>query len=141
MKKGNMLALMGRIRESANRLIVEDLEANGVEGIVPSHGGIMRQLFLSGPMTMNDLARAIHRTKPTVTVLVDKLVGYGYVTREKSAEDSRVTFISLTGKGRKLKPVFDAVTAKLNAVLYQDLSDGEAELIEASLERICDRIG
>ena len=141
MKKGNLLALMSRIRESANRLIVEELEANGVEGIVPSHGGIMTQLFNAGSMTMNDLALAIHRTKPTVTVLVDKLVGCGYVKREKSADDSRVTYIVLTEKGRKLKPVFDAVTKKLNAALYKDLSDEEAGRLEAALERICGRTG
>jgi DNA-binding MarR family transcriptional regulator len=141
MKKGNILSLMGQIRESANRLIVEELEANGVAGIVPSHGGIMMHLFTSGTMTMNDLALSIRRTRPTVTVLVDKLVDCGYVKRDKSSEDSRVTFISLTEKGKKLKPVFDAVTKKLNAVLYRDLSDDESERLEEILERICGRLG
>lgn len=131
---------MSRIREKANRLIVAELEKHGVEGIVPSHGEIMMHLFTSGPVTMNDLAEKIHRTKPTVTVLVDKLSASGYVVREKSDEDSRVTCVRVTEKGKKLKPVFDAVSKKLNAALYRDLSDEDAVLIESALKRIGERL-
>lgn len=47
---------------------------------------------------MKELAEKIFRKKPTVTVLVDKLVTLGYVIKEKSKADSRVTFIKLTEK-------------------------------------------
>ena len=140
MKKGNMLALMSRIREKANRLIVSELEKKGIDGIVPSHGEILMHLFLSGTTTMNDLAQRIHRSRPTVTVLVDKLTDFGYVTREKSTEDSRVTFIALTEKGRKLKPVFDGISKKLADLLYQDLSDEQCVYIETVLSGISERI-
>ncbi|MBP2643256.1 MAG: transcriptional regulator, MarR family [Firmicutes bacterium] len=136
MKKKNVIALASRITEKAHKLIVRELEARGIDGIVPSHGGILVQLFAGEKYTMKDLAEKIHRTKPTVTILIDKLVGLGYVTREKSSEDSRVTFIRLTEKGMELKPSFDEISDRLNTIVYKDISDDDAECLEAMLGKI-----
>ena len=118
MKQGNALALISRIREKANRFIVRELESHGIEGIVPSHGDILVILFQGEKYTMKKLADKINRTKPTVTVLIEKLVEYGFVEKEKSYTDSRVTYIKLTKKGIELKPIFDEISKKLNAILY-----------------------
>lgn len=127
---------MSRIKEKANKLIINELEANGVEGIVPSHGEILVHLFDGTEYTMKELAEKIYRTKPTVTVLVDKLVDFGYVTKQKSLEDSRVTFIRLTEKGLELKPVFKEISDKLNALVYSGLTEQEAVLLEKMLSNI-----
>ncbi|WP_246588432.1 MarR family winged helix-turn-helix transcriptional regulator [Pelorhabdus rhamnosifermentans] len=107
-----------------------------MDGIVPSHGEILVHLLTGEKYTMKDLAEKIHRTKPTVTVLIDKLVDLGYVTKEKSREDSRVTFVRLTERGLGLKPSFIEISARVNAIVYKDLSDEEAEYIEATLGKI-----
>lgn len=136
MKKKNVIALASRITEKAHRLIIRELEARGIYGIVPSHGGILVQLFTGEKYTMKELAEKIHRTKPTVTVLVDKLAVLGYVKKEKSREDSRVTFIRLTEKGLALKPSFIEISERVNAIVYKDLSEEETECIEQILVRI-----
>jgi len=136
MKQGNVIALASRITEKAHKLIIRELEGFGIKGIVPSHGGILGLLFSGEKYTMKDLAEKIHRTKPTVTVLVEKLVDLGYVTKEKSCEDSRVTFINLTEKGWGLKPIFFEVSQKINAVVYKGLSDEKAEFVEKVMETI-----
>ncbi|MGE4588628.1 MAG: MarR family winged helix-turn-helix transcriptional regulator [Acidaminococcaceae bacterium] len=127
---------MSRIREKANKLIVRELQQRGVEGIVPSHGEIMVHLFTAEECAMQNLAKQINRTKPTVTVLVEKLVACGYVVKEKSPEDNRITFIKLTAKGWELKPIFAAVSEKMNAVVYQGLGDEESEMLEKVLAKI-----
>mgnify|MGYP003603564883 FL=1 len=127
---------MSRIREQANKLIVRELRQRGVEGIVPSHGEIMVHLFAAEECTMQNLAKQINRTKPTVTVLIEKLVACGYVVKEKSAEDNRVTLIKLSAKGWELKPIFEVISAKMNAVVYQGLCEEEAEMLEKVLTQI-----
>ena len=124
---------MSRIREKANKLIISELEKHGIEGIVPSHGEILFHLFGGNTYTMKELAEKIHRTKPTVTVLIDKLVDYGYVTKEKSLEDNRVTFIKLTEKALQLEPAFQDITAKLNSLVYCGLTDQESMQLEKML--------
>lgn len=136
MRKNNAIALMSRIREQANKLIVRELRQRGVEGIVPSHGEIMVHLFAAEECTMQNLAKQINRTKPTVTVLIEKLVACGYVVKEKSAEDNRVTLIKLSAKGWELKPIFEVISAKMNAVVYQGLCEEEAEMLEKVLTQI-----
>lgn len=139
MRRGNAIALVSRIREKANRLIVSELEDHGIRGIVPSHGDILNVLFVEKRCTMNELAGKIHRTKPNVTVLIDKLAGYGFVRKEKSADDNRVTYITLTDKGENLRPVFLSISTKLNKIVYGRLSPGEAEALEQALQGISDR--
>lgn len=140
MKKGNALSLISRIREKANKFIVRELENHGIKGIVPSHGDILVLLFNGEKYTMKELADRINRTKPTVTVLIDKLEEYGYVEREKSRTDSRVTYIKLTGKGIELKPVFDDISKKVDTLLYGGLTDGEAENFEKLLHKASSRL-
>lgn len=127
---------MSRIREKANKLIVHELKIHGIEGIVPSHGEILFHLYAGKTYTMKELAERIHRTKPTVTVLVDKLIDYGYVLKEKSSEDSRVTFITLTEKGLQLEPLFSMIGAKLNSIIYSGLTEQEAIILEKTLTTI-----
>jgi DNA-binding MarR family transcriptional regulator len=139
MSNGNAIALISRIREKANRFIIHELEEHGITGIVPSHGDILNILFCEEHCTMKDLAIKIHRTKPNVTVLIDKLVECGYVEKEKSTEDNRITYISLTEKGASLKPVFFYISKRLRKVVYGGLSDKDADSLEIMLQSINNR--
>jgi DNA-binding MarR family transcriptional regulator len=139
MSTGNAIALVSRIREKANRLIVRELEDHGIMGIVPSHGDILSVLFREERCTMNGLATKIHRTRPNVTVLIEKLVVSGYVRKEKSTEDNRVTYITLTDKGECLRPVFLSISTKLQKIVYGRLSADEAVALEKTLQAISDR--
>ncbi len=131
-----MLSLVSKIHEKGNRFIIEELKNNGAEGLVPSHGDILVCLYRNGKMTMKDIANCIHRTKPTVTVLVDKLEKLGYLKREASDEDSRSTNIVLTQKGKDFQATFEKISEELNKMLYKNLSPEESELIEKLLRKI-----
>ena len=131
-----MLSLVSKIHEKGNRFIIEELKNNGAEGLVPSHGEILVCLYRNGKMTMKDIANCIHRTKPTVTVLVDKLEKLGYLKREASDEDSRSTNIALTQKGKDFQATFEKISEELNKMLYKNLSPEESKLIEKLLRKV-----
>ena len=131
-----MLALISKIHEKGNRFIIEELKKNGADGLVPSHGDILVCLYHNDKITMKDIADKIHRTRPTVTVLVDKLEKLGYLKREVSQEDSRYTYIVLTKKGKDFKPIFEKISNKLNDMLYKNLSKDESDILENLLQKI-----
>ena len=131
-----ILSLISKIHEKGHRFIIEELKNNGAEGLVPSHGDILVCLYKNGKMTMKDIANSIHRTKPTVTVLVDKLEKLGYLKREASVEDNRSTNIVLTQKGEDFKVIFEKISKELNKMLYKNLSPEESELIEKLLRKV-----
>ena len=125
-----ILSLISKIHEKGNRFIIDELKNNSAEGLVPSHGDILVCLYKNGKMTMKDIANCIHRTKPTVTVLVDKLEKLGYLKREASQKDSRYTNIVLTQKGEDFKPTFEKISKDLNEMLFKNLSEKEALFLE-----------
>lgn len=131
-----ILFLISKIHEKGNRFIIEALKNNGAEGLVPSHGDILVCLYKNGKMTMKDIADCIHRTKPTVTVLVDKLEKLGYLKREASDKDSRCTYIVLTQKGEDFKATFEKISNDLNEMLNKNLSENEVKLLEELLQKI-----
>lgn len=131
-----ILSLISKIHEKGNRFIIEELKNNGVEGLVPSHGDILVCLYKNNKMTMKDIANCIHRTKPTVTVLVDKLEKLGYLKRAASDKDSRSTYVILTQKGEYFKATFDQISNNLNKMLNKNLSENEVKLLEELLKKM-----
>ena len=131
-----ILSLISKIHEKGNRFIIDELKNNGAEGLVPSHGDILVCLYKNGKMTMKDIANCINRTKPTVTVLVDKLEKLGYLKREVSEKDSRYTNIVLTQKGEYFKPTFEKISKDLNEMLLKNLSENEVKLLEELLQKV-----
>lgn len=131
-----ILSLISEIHEKGNRFIIEELKNNGVEGLVPSHGDILVCLYKNNKMTMKDIANCIHRTKPTVTVLVDKLEKLGYLKRAASDKDSRSTYVILTQKGEDFKATFDQISNNLNKMLNKNLSENEVKLLEELLKKM-----
>ncbi|MEK3788079.1 MULTISPECIES: MarR family winged helix-turn-helix transcriptional regulator [Paenibacillus] len=136
----NAASLIGKTRDAMNKLIVAELEKHQIFDIVPSHGDILLHLYQEDGLSIKTLADRIHRTQPTVTVLVDKLQKFGYVQRIKSHQDSRVTLIHLTDKGRELEPVFRDISDTLNQAIYGSLSPAEQEQLEVWLGDILQRL-
>lgn len=87
-------------------------------------------------MTMAELAGKIGRDKSTVTALVKKLEGLGYVQKERSAEDSRIVYVSLTQKGISLKPVFDRISDNIIETFYKGIPDNDKDELLRILEKI-----
>lgn len=135
MKNQRLIALSSRLAEKANKFIIAELKKQDLSDIAPSHGDIFNILFDGNAYEMSEIAKKIRRTKPTVTVLVEKLEKSGYVQRIKSDSDARYTHVSLTPKGFELKPLFEEISERLNALAYSGLRDEEAMLLEILLEK------
>lgn len=135
----NATALIGKISDLANKLILLELEKEGISNLAPSHGEILVHLYQKDGLSIRELTEKINRTQPTVTVLVDKLKKLGYVDKIKSQTDSRVSHIYLSEKGKKLEPIFHQVSAKLNEVIYGSFNDLKKEQLEQFLNQILER--
>lgn len=130
------LSLISKIRETGNGFITAKLKECGYGGLSPSHGDILAFLYQNNKAPMSEIANKIHRTKATVTVLVDKLEKTELVKRDKSLDDTRVTYICLTQKGEKLKPLFEKISSGLNSMLYKDFTAEEELMLDSLLEKM-----
>ena len=129
----NLGHLLAVAHERADRWLVTELAAAGLNGLAPSHGDVFAILFKKGEATMHEIAAFARRTKPTTTILVDKLESLGYVWREPSATDARSVVVRLTPAGEALRPAFDAISRRFARFLYAGLDRKESETLERLL--------
>jgi DNA-binding MarR family transcriptional regulator len=87
---------------------------------------------------MKALADQVDRKKSTVTTLVDKLVHLGFAAKTRDDQDSRVFRVSLTPKGKALKPDLIDISRKLIARVYKDMPKEERKQVVRLLTRIND---
>jgi DNA-binding MarR family transcriptional regulator len=132
----DIISLISKIRESANRFIISEMDNWGIDGLAPSHGDILVALLKAERLTMKELAEKIDKDKSTVTALVDKLIKLGYVEKTRDIEDSRVVFVTLTRSGKALKPMFDTISEELLSVVYKDIQQSEKEELINTLTKI-----
>jgi DNA-binding MarR family transcriptional regulator len=85
---------------------------------------------------MNRIAALIGRKKNTVTVLIEKLKGSGYVTLKKSTEDSRVMMVELTEKGEDLQVIFQEISGILLDRVWSGIKVSDRRLIVDGLQKI-----
>ena len=62
---------------------------------------VMDAIGIDTPKNMSSIARELNVTVGTLTISMNSLVKKGYVVRQRSSEDRRVVFISLSEKGVK----------------------------------------
>ncbi len=136
MRQRTLVPTVAAIRRRANEYIVRRLEDMGLKGLAPSHASILGRLFTSGDMAMAQLAAAIRRDKSTVTTLVRKLESLGYVARRKAEADARKSLVSLTSKGRALRPGYERIIRELEDMAYQGFSPEERSSLLDLLTRV-----
>ncbi len=136
----NIISLISQIRSKANKLIIKELEKAGIDGIVPSHGGILHVLAMHESCSMQELAKKINRTKPTVTVLVKKLVAIGLVEKIASPVDARINLIRLSAKGNNLMPEIKKISTTLINTTLKGFSEKEIQEVNSYLTRLADNL-
>lgn len=61
---------------------------------------ILRQLKRREYLNPSEIAEMLFCDRPTATVVIDNLKKYGYITKEKDAQDGKRIQVKLTEKGR-----------------------------------------
>ncbi|MEA2365991.1 MAG: hypothetical protein QOI32_1503 [Thermoleophilaceae bacterium] len=86
-----------------------------------------------------DLANSLLLTAGGVTRLLDGLERCGYVAREESPTDRRVTYAVLTKAGRdKLREASRSHTRQIHELLGEHYDDAELAQLAAMLDRLVD---
>lgn len=107
----------------------------GPEDPTRGQGRILAALKLQDGLSTKDLAYVLGLRVASLNELVAKLEKSGFVTREPSEQDKRVTLIRLTEQGR----ASEQETEEFDA--FSVLTDEEREQLGAYLDRIIEHLG
>jgi len=135
-----IISLIGKINYKVQKYLVKELKAKGVTGISPSHGDILAAFFICKELQMKELAEVINKDKSTLTALINKLIGLGYVEQMTGSDDSRVRLVRLTQKGEALKPVVLDIGVKMREKAYKGISKSEQKILMSLLTKIYDNM-
>ena len=118
------------------------LASFGTRELTRTESGLLATL-LDGPRRITELATSEALAQPTVTKLVDRLEGLGFVTRERSEADGRVVMVTITADGRaEIAAVREQVRSLMRETVASLTDDELAVLIRASdtLEKMIDTL-
>ncbi|MFM9278575.1 MarR family winged helix-turn-helix transcriptional regulator [Paenibacillus jiagnxiensis] len=90
---------------------------------------MLMQLWDQDHQSQQSLGRTLRLDHSTVAKSVRRLEEAGLVSRSRSAEDGRVTIVSLTQAGRDLESKVIEVWSKVESATTADLTEQEKELL------------
>lgn len=88
------------------------------------------------PKNMSSIARELSVTVGTLTISVNSLVKKGYVVRNRSSEDRRVVFISLSEKGVKAYYHHKKFHEQMIDSVVEELTEEELEALVKALTKL-----
>ena len=108
------------------------------EGVMPSYIqylDALQKLVAQGVLVrVSDLSEALGLPRPGVTRTVKEMEAKGYLHKQVSAEDGRVTYLSLTEAGKQLSRKYDADYFQELAPWMDRISEEDAECMIATIE-------
>ena len=97
---------------------------------------VIDAIGIDRPKNMSSIARELSVTVGTLTISVNSLVKKGYVVRNRSSEDRRVVFISLSEKGVKAYYHHKKFHEQMIEAIVEELSEEEQAVLEKALVKL-----
>ena len=125
---------LGLLLERAGRVVGERLDrAIGRDGVTSDHWRVLRLLADAEGHTMGELAERMEMNPPTLTKLIDRMVGKSLVQRAADPEDSRRVLVYATDGGLDLLEELQGKVDEHHAALRVLLGDRNARQLERLL--------
>ena len=136
MKTENIKALLDAFYQAKR---VRELLPALPKGVTPSYIHYLdtiEQLEQQGiRVKVSDISAALNIPRPGVTRTVKEMQDNGYLQKTASAEDGRITYLSITDSGRALSQTYNAQFFAQLAPLLADIPDTDAACTIRTIEK------
>ena len=121
----------------ASNLLVDDLKKTLKNyPINATEFSVMEFLYSKGEKSIQEIRDRILLASGSATYVVDNLEKKGYITRNVSQKDKRVTYIRLTEKGIKLMDEIFPIHKKNTKRVFEKINDKELVILKEILKKI-----
>lgn len=128
-----------RLRTHIDEWLRRHLDASGYGELSPSHGAVLSIVFKNGGrVQVKTICEALHKGKPTVTEMINRLVRLGYLEKSTGDEDGRAVYVAATEKALAFRGEFNAISQELHDTILDGFSDEEAATLARLLGKACD---
>ena len=128
-------AVIGIMR--ASNLLVDDLKKTLKNyPINATEFSVMEFLYSKGEKSIQEIRDEILLASGSATYVVDNLEKKGYITKNVSQKDKRVTYIRLTEEGMKLMDEIFPIHKKNTKRVFEKINDKELVILKEILKKI-----
>ena len=128
-------AVIGIMR--ASNLLVDDLKKTLKNyPINVTEFSVMEFLYSKGEKSIQEIRDRILLASGSATYVVDNLEKKGYITRNVSEKDKRVTYIRLTEEGMNLIDDIFPIHKKNTKRIFEKINDKELVILKEILKKI-----
>ncbi len=119
-----------------DKVFGETISKTDLRDLTRQQVNYLRVIFRMGNPTLSELAKELKLTRPTVTVMVDKLVEKGYVKRIKSDNDRRSMHLHIDNKGTRISVLREIASKRLIDKIGEGLNETEINILSELLKKI-----
>ncbi len=122
-----------RTNDMLDKLIHKDIKSYGLN---VTEFAVLEVLYNRGEHTIQRIKERILIASSSTTYVVTNLEKKGYIKRRQDTKDKRVSYASLTDKGRAFMDEIFPNHANAIASVFSDLSEDELQSLQKVLKRI-----
>lgn len=132
----NLNTLISYLSDLIEKVLSETFNSYDIEDLSQQQLHYLQVIVRLQNPTITELARELKLTKPTVTVLVDKLVSRVYVRRVPSDSDRRVTHLHIDEKGKIVEQIQKSAYKKMEDRISSELDESEIAMLTDILKKL-----
>jgi DNA-binding MarR family transcriptional regulator len=132
----NLTEAISYISDLVEKVLEETISQADFTDLTQQQLRYLQVIFRMKNPTLTELARELDLTKPTVTVLADKLVEKGYIKRVKSDQDRRSMHLHIDKKGTKIEALREIAYERMAEKISSGLSETETAILTELLRKI-----
>lgn len=137
MQEKYIVYFISKIKKKMLKFIQRQLNEKNLHDLVPAYGNILTILYdHKCALSMKSIGELLGKEKSTITTTVNKLEKLGYVSKVKSVDDKRNTFVCLTDKGRSIETRFDSISKEVHDAAYNNFTNQEKQELLRLLKKL-----
>lgn len=113
-----------------------EIKTSNLQDISPAGFRYIEIISRTSGLTFMDLASTMGLSKPSVTIMVNKLIDSGFLTKTQSEDDKRIFHITLTEKGKLVMEKYYEAYKKFALHLSSRMNDEELDTLIMLLKKI-----
>lgn len=113
--------------------LIREYEAEGFTARQLEYIDVISKL---GNPNLGEIAKALKLSKPSVTAIVDKMAGKGYIQKFQSDEDRRSFHVHLSAKGKKLIKMHNEAHDKIADLFRSNLDSKDLITLVLLLNKV-----
>lgn len=135
-KVEELLITIQGVAKKIRRIKEKELENTEMNDFSMTNFRYIEEIYNLKNPTFVELTNKLGYSKPTVTLMIAKLIEKDFVTKTKSEGDGRIYYIGLTPKGEKLIESYNKVYANFINDISTRYNDDEMDILISLLRRM-----